>query len=515
MKRIFTLLSLMLAFAFGVQAQNGTVTGRVVDENGLGLPGANVFIESLSIGAPSDVDGDYVLFNVPAGQHSLTISFIGYQMVQQSITVPDGAAIEVNIKMEPGAQVGDAILVLGDRLKGQAKALNKQRAKLNVTNVVAADQIGRFPDANIGESLRRVPGIAVQNDQGEARDIVLRGLARQLNSVMLNGDRVPSAEGDNRNIQLDLIPSDMIQTIEVNKTLTPDMDADAIGGSVNLVTRAAPNGLRVSGTAASGFNFIRNNPTFIGNIVLGNRFFDNKVGVVLGASYNNQDYGSDNFEGEWTEDDGQIFMEEFDIRRYDVQRIRRSFSASVDYKINPSNSLTFRTIYNWRDDWENRFRFRVTDVEADGNGGFVGAIERQTKGGIGSDRVDFRRLEDQRVYNASLMGEHIIANKVELTWMASYARASEDRPNERYIGYIVEDIPISVDVSNPETPLLGALNAADVAPSNFELDELTEENRFTRERNYNARIDLKIPLTAFSQPGFIKFGGRYRRLEKL
>ncbi len=92
----------------------------------------------------------------------------------------------------------------------------------------------------------------MQVDQGEARNIVVRGLAPQLNSVTLNGSRIPSAEGTNRNVQMDLIPSDMIQTVEVSKAVTPDMDADALGGSVNLVTRSAPGSFRLSATAGSG-----------------------------------------------------------------------------------------------------------------------------------------------------------------------------------------------------------------------------------------------------------------------
>ena len=111
---------------------------------------------------------------------------------------------------------------MGDQARGQVKALNQQKTNVNVSNVISADQIGRFPDSNIGDALKRVPGIAMQNDQGEARNIVVRGLASELNSVTLNGNRIPSAEGDNRKVQMDVIPSDMIQTIEVNKTLTPD-----------------------------------------------------------------------------------------------------------------------------------------------------------------------------------------------------------------------------------------------------------------------------------------------------
>ncbi len=95
-----------------------------------------------------------------------------------------------------------------------------------------------------------------------------------LNSVTLNGDRIPSAEGDNRNVQMDLIPSDMISTIEVNKTLTPDMDADAIGGSVNLITRASPNGQRISATLAGGYNPIREKGNYTAGLVYGNRFLN-------------------------------------------------------------------------------------------------------------------------------------------------------------------------------------------------------------------------------------------------
>src|SRR5690606_13310093 len=139
------------------------------------------------------------------------------------------------------------------------------------------------------------------NDQGEARNIIIRGLAPNLNSVTINGDRIPSAEGDNRNVQMDLIPSDIISTIEVNKTLTSDMDADAIGGSVNLITRASPNGERISATLAGGYNPIRENGNYTAGLVYANRFFDDKFGFVLSGSYNNNNFGSDNVEAVWVQ----------------------------------------------------------------------------------------------------------------------------------------------------------------------------------------------------------------------
>ena len=170
--------------------------------------------------------------------------------------------------MEPGATEGQEVIVLGDRLKGQAKAINQQRTNDNITNVIVADQIGRLPDANMGDALKRIPGITMQGDQGEARSIIIRGLAPQLNSVTLNGNRLPSAEGDNRNIQMDMIPADMIQTVQVNKAITPEMDADAIGGSVNLLTRTPPTGLRVSGNPGTSRAVVGEGLGYNGGIVV-------------------------------------------------------------------------------------------------------------------------------------------------------------------------------------------------------------------------------------------------------
>ncbi len=511
------------------------VRGKIVDENGLPLIGATVQLTNLeNVGTVTYMDGDFTLFNVPKGEHTIVVSFIGYTDIEQTINTSESATIPP-ISMEPGVLIGNEVLILGDRLKGQAKALNRQRTNENITNVVAADQIGRFPDANVGDAMKRIPGITMQGDQGEARNIIIRGLAPQLNSVMINGNRIPSAEGDNRNIQMDLIPADMIQTIEVSKAITPDMDADAIGGAVNLTTRSAPEGQRVSATLASGYNALSGKPIWTGGLIYGNNFLDNKLGAVVSLSYNNHQLGSENIEAEWAEgDDTPAYMEEFQIRTYELQRVRRSISLNLNYDINSKNRLFFNSMYNWRDDWENRFRVVYKDIEEpDANGvSFVGAIERETKGGIGDDRVDYRRLEDQRVRTFSLGGEHFLGN-AELTWAGSWSKASEERPNERYVNFVAEpeveiegeDEPQGMlfthDISDAEFPRLIpaptdgfslAGNDASIEDlSLFELDELTEEYQLTEETELAGRIDLKLPV---SQRGFIKFGGRYRGKEK-
>jgi len=527
---IFILFALLCSIiSFG---QNGNIQGSIIDEKGLSIPFANVVIESLKKGTISDADGHFTFVGLPSGKQTLKVMYLGYADKDVELNIADGVTSSVSITIIPETEELDGIIITGYN-SGQAKALNAQKNKQNITNIVSTDQIGKFPDANIGDAVKRIPGITMQVDQGEARNIIIRGLAPQLNSVTLNGSRIPSAEGDNRNIQMDLIPSDMIQLIEVNKAVTPDMDADALGGSVNLVTRTSPNGFRLAATGGSGINTITNRRILNGSLLLGDKSKDGKFGWMLSASINDNDFGSDNIEFEWAneaevnDDDIEVdpYVVENDIRTYLVQRIRRSFSANFDYTFNNNHSIYVKTMYNWRDDRENRFKLRYTDIEpvfADDNvtiDSYIGVIERETKGGIDNNRNQNTRLEDQRMQNYSIGGKHLFGN-VEFDWMTSFAKASEERLNERYVNYVLEedtsgeDLPLNVNLSDTEFPVVSLTNANDNDFSTYELDEITEENQYTDEKDINSYINLKIPSNLIGHGGFLKIGGRTRFKEK-
>lgn len=512
-KYLLSIILFVISFT-SVFAQTGTIKGKVTDEEKLSLPGATVIIEALGKGAATDINGEFLIFNVPQGNQTVKVSFIGYEAITQEVNVVANQITTVSFDMKSGITVGNDILVLGDRLKGQAKALNDQRTNDNITNIVAADQIGRFPDSNIGDALKRVSGVTATYDQGEVRFGIIRGTEPRLNSVMINGERIPSAEAEVRNVQLDLIPADMIQTIEVNKALLPDMDADAIGGAVNLVTRSAPNSFRVSGTISGGYNVLRQQAIYNGSAIIGGRIFKDKLGIIASGSYNDRNFGSDNAEGVWEYDkNDQPIITEWDVRRYDIQRIRRSVSLSLDYKINNANTITFRGMYNHRDDWENRFRLRYairTDEEDwDKTQPMEYRLTRQTKGGIGNDRVDNRRLEDQRTQSYGLQGEHLIAQKIKLTWSGTYAKASEKRPNERYAAFRNGGSDFNVDYSDSKAPKFNSLDPDELDPSEFGVRPFEEQNQDQSEEDFNSRIDLQIPLADKSN-SFIKFGLRSR-----
>jgi len=500
---------------------NGVISGKVMEAiSRASLPGATVRLNIAGKYTISDQNGDYEFLNVPAGTYEVEVVYMGYQSEKQSITVKPGENTSLEFSLRDGAVTMSEVVIMGDRLRGQARALNQQKNKANITNIISSDQVGRFPDANIGDALRRVPGITMQNDQGEARNIIIRGLSPELNSVTLNGDRIPSAEGDNRRVQMDLIPSDMISTIEVNKTLTPDMDADAIGGSVNLITRASPNGQRISATLGGGYNPLHTTPIYTGAFVYGNRFANNRFGMVISGSYNNNHLGSEGIEGEWKRDNqGNPWLAREDVRYYDVRRARRSVAGAFDFKVNDSHSFFANVMYNWRDDWENRFRVRtdmeLADKDAGVSGGFIlDKISRETKGGIGNDRNNYRRLEDQRVQNYSLGGNHLLLPSLDMDWTVSYSKASEDRPNERYINYESEGgVPVQQVPSAHDRPIDLVFDRPD--PTLGELDAISENHDYTSESEWGGKLNFRVPFSLIDgEKGRLRFGGRLRIKDK-
>lgn len=500
-----------LAFFFGLitYSQNGVIAGKVTDDsNKFSLPGASLFIETPKKHTVSNQNGDFEFLNLTPGTYTVHVDYLGYKRTSLTVEVTPGKTTLANFQIFSDSEELEEIVIVGDFLKGQAKALNQQKNNANITNIISSDQVGRFPDANVGDALKRVSGVTMQNDQGEARNIIVRGLSPELNSVTLNGDRIPSAEGDNRNVQMDLIPADMVSSIEVNKTLTSDMDADAIGGSVNLITRAVPNKQRISATLSGGYAPIRGKGLYNGSFIYGNRFADDKLGIIASGTYQVQNFGSDNIEARWKEKDKNVFIDRFDIRKYDVQRLRRSISLSSDYVFNENNRIDFVAMYNWRDDRENRFRVRY-EMKKDGWN-----IHRETKGGANTDRIQNTRLEDQRVINFSLKGDHLLSSKLDMKWALSYSKASEDRPQERYINYQQKKVQLGKTLASPDAiasnPLLKNDNL-----SNYSLDKITENHNYTQEDEFGAKIDFRMPLRVIAnQKGRLRFGTRLRLKHK-
>lgn len=479
--------------------RGGEIVGCVVDEMKNSLPGAEVSVDNRQWSISTDIDGKYRLQGIEPGTHKLLVSYLGFLPFTRDIIVKDGEAIECEIVMKETVRQLDEVVATGV-FSEQSKAINRQRSNLNVTNVVSSEQSGKFPDSNIGDALKRISGINVQYDQGEARFGQIRGTAADLTSVTVNGSRLPSAEGDTRSVQLDLIPTDMIQSIEVNKVITPDQDGDAIGGSINLITKSNPHRFFAKAFAGTGYNWVSRKMMSNFGLTVGNRLFDDKFGVTISASYQNSPGGSYNTEFLWEKDDaGKVYINDYQIRRYYVTRERQSYSLSLDYNFNSNNSIYFKGLFNNRNDWENRYRTTLKDLSSDG----VGTVRVQTKGGTPDNRN--ARLERQQTMDFTLGGNHKIGI-FELEWKGGYARATEDRPNERYIDFQLKKQHFALDISDPREPFASPLDGYTMTLNKeFSLKTLSEQQQKIKEEDLKFAIDLETEIGRNSK---LKFGAK-------
>lgn len=281
----------------------------------------------------------------------------------------------------------------------------------------------------------------------------------------------------------------MIQTIEVSKVVTPDMDGDAIGGSINLVTKNSPYKRTINATAGSGYNWISEKAQLNLGFTYGDRFFNDRLGMLLSASYQNAPSGSYDTEFMWEQnEDGKVYVSDYQMRQYFVTRERQSYSAAFDFELNENHKLTFKGIFNNRNDWENRYRTNIKDLDENGKG----TVRIQTKAGTPDNRN--ARLERQRTMDFALGGEHLWG-AIGMDWNASYAKATEERPNERYLDFQLKKQEFDMDLSDERQPLATPTAGSTLTLSDkFSLKELTEQQEDIKEEDMKFSANFKTSL---------------------
>ncbi len=225
--------------AGGGATATGIVRGSVTDaRTGAHLVGAVATLTGTDLSAVVDRDGTFELRGAPAGEATVVIAYVGYETAMLPTRISAGGTARVAARLQPVVVQMSAFVVEGAR-EGQARAINEQRAAINLRNVVAADAIGNFPDVNAAEALKRLPGISTVRQRGEDRDITIRGAAPNLNSITLDGVSVLSNQVDGRTVSLDVYPAEQLAGVEITKSATPNQDADSIGGAINLRSKSA------------------------------------------------------------------------------------------------------------------------------------------------------------------------------------------------------------------------------------------------------------------------------------
>jgi hypothetical protein len=238
------LCTVLMLLSPSVQASVSAVTvqGRVKDaQTGESLPSANVTLVSTGLGAAADINGRYVIRNVPAGSYTIRASYIGYKSSEVHVDIQEGVNVTRDFALENVGIKGEGITVTA-QAQGQNQAINRQLAADHLMNVVSSARIQELPDANAAESIGRLPGVSITRYGGEGTKVVIRGLEPKYNVVTVDGVRMASSNAADRSTDLSMISPNILESIEVSKTVTADQDADVIGGTVNFKLREAQGG---------------------------------------------------------------------------------------------------------------------------------------------------------------------------------------------------------------------------------------------------------------------------------
>lgn len=343
--KIFFFISFILLFQLPTFAQTATLKSRVLDKaTEEPLLGANAIIHGTSLGAASDLDGRFIIRNVPLGKQKLIISYIGYNSITIELDVKSNNE-NVDYYLEPKTLEGETVVITA-QAEGQLSAINQQLMSNTISNIVAKDRIKELPDVNAAETIGRLPGVSIQRYGGEATKIEIRGLNPKYSLITVNGVELPATGTEDRSVDLSLVSSNMLDGIVLKKSNTPDMDADVLGGTVDLKLKEAPTGFKLNLSAQGGYNKLQDyygNYNFTASV--SNRFLDNTLGIILNANIDNYDRSADKFQDNWRNYNQSIATGELIFREEQINRKRYGSSILLDYII-PSGSITSNIFFN-------------------------------------------------------------------------------------------------------------------------------------------------------------------------
>lgn len=518
----------LLLLMVGPAHAAGSITGKVTDATGeYTFPDAHIRVEDRRVSTVSGRDGRFRLTDLPAGEYTLIIEYAGVMPERVPVQVVDGRAAEVEVRIGgDSTQAGGSQLqglLIDSQAAGQAAAINRRQRSEAVIDVLSSDKVGNFPDQNVAEALQRSPGLSVQRDQGEGRFVVIRGIDPGFNSTTINGMRIPGPEADSRAVNLDVISSDLVESVTIHKAVTPDMDGDAVGGNIDVKTLTAFDlGGRSMSLSLGGSHNTTNEET---SPDIAGRFTDlysvgggeDNLGVAFSFSHFDRDTVSDGIEGApWetmlTPGGEEVrALPEGEQRDYVLTRKRTSLALNFDYRPTETDQYYLRTMYSEFDDAEtkeeNIYKFEEGAVlELTGSRGVFEDAEFE-KAHSDSNKI-------MEILAFSLGGEHDLAPWT-LDYSLGYAEAGEEGDLEITGESLATGVTMGYDRSgNAQQPRMFVVGDQGTRAEDFQLETAEGESIFNEERElalaFNARRDLEFG----DVPGYLQFGAKARLREK-
>jgi TonB-dependent receptor len=558
----YLIILVLIGFSTILHAQ--TIKGNVTDaKSGETLIGATVHIQKDNFQSNTTVklDGTYQFKNIPAGTYELSVKFIGYKTTKEyAVDAKQRGTTVLNVSMLSNETVLKEVAVIESVSKETDNSARKdEKNASNTMNVVSANSIAISPDVIVSNVVSRISGVSIdRSNNGDAQHVIIRGMDKKYNTTLINGVKIPSPDNKNRFVPLDIFPADLVERIEISKSLTPDMEADASGGVVNMVMKTAPDHLRIEGNFGTGYSqlffdrpfssfnaggvnskapgeflqplafaspssFPYNNllttqgnppPNSNVSLTIGDRFLNKKLGVLFSGTFQNTYAGNNTFMlpqtgvvGPAPSANSQMvetaFQDEY-LRKYSSQIDRTGLITSLDYKFDKNNTITlFGTFIQL-----NEHRVRQTEDFNFGGYSYNGYV-----GTNGIDNLTETRSDLQSILNATLKGDHKINDFFKFDWTIANSKASHQLPDVAEFDTKYKTSP-GTGGTYAHTPGGGPQDQTYLAPSVVnDSTRVGAESRLWRRNTDNdiaAYLNLHFDTKIFGRRALFGFGGMFR-----
>ena len=469
MKRLFMSAALLAASATAIQAH--TLDGIVKDnKTGEPLIGTVVRVKELpNVGTTTGLDGSFTLHELPdKGKYTLVVSFMAYKTKEIVVDVANDDKVDIPMD-EDLKQLGEVVVTGRREYRSDRSAVETVKNAGNVLNVMSQQSIQLSPDVNVASVLQRVSGVTMERDaSGEASYAILRGMDKRYNYTLVNGVKIPSPDDKNRYIPLNIFPSDLMDRLVVSKSLTADMEGDAAGGVVDMVMKDAPSCFQLQANAAigttdyfwkDGRDYLTSNrsdytkkapyeafgseykasmsdfkngpmqlkshsmpaPNFIGGLSVGNRFWNDRLGVMLAGSIQNTFRGTERTYNSVKMASGEqaMYISKLNHRYYSIHDLTTGVHAKVDLTL-PKHKIEWYNMYVRTNSKGVRYNNSIGTE-------YIGANSY-------TQDDEIRSLSTtQSIFATNLKGTHHLTKNFTLDWSGIFSQAKEEDPDRTYV----------------------------------------------------------------------------------
>ena len=522
---VVSLLGLCSSRLFG-----GDIVGQITDaQSRAPLPGAVVTVVESGRTVTADPGGRFSLTDLSAGTYTLQVRYLGYEVRSESVTVTESGARAVNVALGSEVVELSAMTVEGYR-EGRSRALQQKRNQTNISDLIAADGIGNLPDRNVAEAVARLPGVNMSLEQGEGRYVSIRGVEPNLNQVMIDG-AIAAAPGGTRlgrAVPLDTLGAGQVSQIEVVKTVTPDLDANSLGGTLKIRTASAfdRNGRFTSASVSTNYSEDTDKQNLESRVLYSDLFGPEQTwGIAVGASFDQRDYSNHSLQTTWAlrtfPSVGNVYLPSTLELKPEVGNQTR-YGGNLALEFRPSSSLKFylRPNFSHNERFE-RLKEILLNVDSSPARTTLTSATTGTflASGYRPERRDYYGTREQDLFSVSA-GFDASFGDFKLEPMVTFSNAKENRVSDRWLQFRPANGvsgPVSFDLGDMfEFKRFDVDYALDI-PGNYSLRRTRDDFGIVDEDTYTAKVDLTwSPASLFGgKSGFLKTGFKYTQRERI